>query len=65
MIARMITATGRAIPKTNASLAGFGATCPLLFAEDMGRGPAAGRSHIDLARIGLGVGDELRDRLGD
>jgi hypothetical protein len=34
------------------------------FAEDMGHGPAAGRSHVDLARIGLGVGDELRDRLG-
>src|SRR5262245_48780979 len=30
----------------------------------MGRGPAAGRSYIHLARIGLGVGDELRDRLG-
>ncbi len=25
---------------------------------------AAGRSHVDLARIGLGVGYELRDRLG-
>src|SRR5262249_32970597 len=34
------------------------------FAEDMGHGPAAGRSHVDLARIGLGVGDELRDSLG-
>jgi hypothetical protein len=35
-----------------------------LFAEQMGRGPAAGRSHVDLARIGIGVGDELRDRVG-
>src|SRR5262249_29854373 len=34
------------------------------FAEDVGHGPAAGRSHVDLARIGPGVGDELRDRLG-
>src|SRR5262249_7884875 len=34
------------------------------FAEDMGHGPAAGRSHVDLARIGLGVGNELRERLG-
>src|SRR5262249_48921232 len=34
------------------------------FAEDVGDGPAAGRSHDDLARIGLGVGDELGDRLG-
>src|SRR5260221_865904 len=35
-----------------------------LFAEDMRHGPAAGRSHVDLARIPLGVGNELRDRLG-
>jgi hypothetical protein len=34
------------------------------FPENMGRGPAAGRSHVDLARIGLGVSDELRDCLG-
>src|SRR5262249_10196584 len=34
------------------------------FAEDVGHGPAAGRSHVDLARTGLGVGDELRDRIG-
>src|SRR5262249_6751398 len=34
------------------------------FAEYVGHGPAAGRAHVDLARIGLGVGDELRDRLG-
>jgi hypothetical protein len=33
------------------------------FAEDMGDGPVAGRCHVDLAGIGLGVGDELRDRL--
>src|SRR5262245_57426282 len=30
----------------------------------MRHGPATGRSHVDLAGIGLGVGDELRDRLG-
>ena len=29
-----------------------------------GRGPDAGRRHVDLARIGLGVGDELGNRLG-
>ena len=34
------------------------------FAEDVGHGPASGRPHVDLARIGLGVSDELRDRLG-
>src|SRR5262249_62419737 len=34
------------------------------FTEERGHGPAAGRSHVDLAGIGLGVGDELRDRLG-
>jgi hypothetical protein len=26
--------------------------------------PIAGRRHVELARIGLGVGDELRNRLG-
>src|SRR5262249_42321866 len=31
--------------------------------EHMGHGPAAGRSHVDLARIGLSIGDELRDRV--
>src|SRR5262249_30731938 len=36
----------------------------------MGRGAVAGRGHIDLARIGLGIGDELGnglawERLGD
>ncbi len=30
----------------------------------MWRGPVAGRRHVDLAWIGLGVGDELGDRLG-
>src|SRR5262249_54191480 len=34
------------------------------FAEDVGDGPAAGRPHVDLTRIGLGIGDELRDRCG-
>ena len=33
-------------------------------AGDMGRGPVAGRRHVDLARIGLGVGDELGNGLG-
>ena len=33
-------------------------------AGHMGAGAGAGRRHVDLARIGLGVGDELRDRLG-
>jgi hypothetical protein len=28
------------------------------------RGPVAARRHIDLARIGLGIGDELGDRFG-
>src|SRR5216683_8154285 len=32
--------------------------------EDMGHGPAAGRSHVDLARVRFGVTDELWDRLG-
>ena len=31
-------------------------------AGDVLRGPVAGRRHVDLARIGLGVGDELRNR---
>src|SRR3984893_14182320 len=30
----------------------------------MGHGPAAGRSHVAFPRMGLGVCDELRDRLG-
>src|SRR5262245_20122845 len=30
----------------------------------MGRGSIAGRRHVDLAGIGLGVGDELRNRRG-
>ena len=30
----------------------------------MGRGPVAGRRHVDLAGIGLGIGDELGNRLG-
>jgi hypothetical protein len=30
MIARMITATARTIPRTNGSLVGSGDTCPLL-----------------------------------
>ncbi len=30
----------------------------------MGRAAVAGRSHVDFARIGLGIGDELGDRLG-
>ena len=34
------------------------------FAKDMGYGPVAGRSHIELARIGFGIGDEFRNRLG-
>jgi hypothetical protein len=34
------------------------------FAEDMARGPASGRRHIDLARIGLGKIDELGNRFG-
>ena len=29
-----------------------------------GRGPGAGRRHVDLARIGLGIGDELGNRFG-
>ena len=33
-------------------------------AGDMERTPGAARRHVDLARIGLGIGDELRDRLG-
>ena len=33
-------------------------------AGHMGRGPDAGRRHVDLARIGLGIGDELGNRLG-
>ena len=33
-------------------------------AGHMGRGPVAGRRHVDLARIGLGIGDELGNRLG-
>ena len=28
------------------------------------RGPVAGRRHVDLARIGLGIGDEFGNRLG-
>jgi hypothetical protein len=28
------------------------------------RGPVASRCHVDLGRIGLGVGDKLRNRLG-
>src|SRR6516164_3729617 len=32
--------------------------------EDMGRTSNACRRIVDLARIGFGVGDELRDRLG-
>jgi hypothetical protein len=32
--------------------------------KNMGRRPDTGRGHIDFARIGLGVGNELRDRLG-
>jgi len=31
---------------------------------DMERAPIAARRHVDLARIGLGVADEFRDRLG-
>ena len=33
-------------------------------ARQMARGPVAGRRHVDLARIGLGIGDELGNRLG-
>ena len=33
-------------------------------AGDMWRAPVAGRRHVDLARIGLGIGDELGNRLG-
>ena len=33
-------------------------------AGHMGPGPVAGRRHVDLARIGLGIGDELGNRLG-
>src|ERR1700728_2477416 len=33
-------------------------------AEEMRRGPIAGRGHIDFARIGFRVSDELRDSLG-
>ena len=33
-------------------------------AGHMGRGPVAGRRHVELARIGLGIGDELGNRLG-
>jgi hypothetical protein len=29
-------------------------------AEEVGRGPSARRRHADLARVGLGVGNELR-----
>ena len=32
-------------------------------AEQMGSGPGAARSKVELARIGLSVGDELRNRL--
>ena len=34
------------------------------FAGHMRRRADAGRRHVDLARIGLGIGDELRDRFG-
>ena len=34
------------------------------FAGDMGRRSVAGRRHVDLARIGLGIGDELGNGLG-
>ena len=34
------------------------------FAGEMARAADAGRPHVDPARIGLGVGDELGDRLG-
>ena len=30
----------------------------------MGWGSGSGRSHVDFAGIGLGIGDELGDRLG-
>ncbi len=33
-------------------------------AEDMVRAADAGRGHIDLSRISLGIGDELGDRFG-
>ena len=33
-------------------------------AENMGRAPDAGRRHVELARIGLGISDKLRNRLG-
>jgi hypothetical protein len=33
-------------------------------AADVDRGSNAGRSHIELARIGFGIGNEFSDRLG-
>src|SRR5262249_20250187 len=33
-------------------------------AENMGRAPDAGRRHVQLARIGLGISDEFGNRLG-
>jgi hypothetical protein len=33
-------------------------------AHDMGAAPAAGRGHVDLARIGIRIGDELGDGPG-
>jgi short chain dehydrogenase len=35
-----------------------------LVADEVRRGPVAGRGHIDFARIGFRVSDELRDSLG-
>ena len=37
---------------------------PEQFARDMLRAANAGGCHVDLARIGFGVGDELRHGLG-
>ena len=34
------------------------------FTDDVLRRAVAGRRHVDSARIGLGIGDELRDCLG-
>ena len=33
-------------------------------ARDMDRGSGTARRHVDFARIGLGIGDELENRLG-
>jgi hypothetical protein len=33
------------------------------FAGHVGRGPVAGRGHVDLAGIGFGIGDKFGDRM--